>query len=106
MHESLHVRDTSSLDEVECPHYVGLHVRARRMVRERNRDQGGEMIDHLDALHRSLNAVGIADVACEEVDGFPHLGWRRVEPTALPEGVVKGEGPHVVTGPHQRLGEM
>lgn len=38
------------------------------MVAERNRDQSGQMENHLDFLHRLFNAVRIPNIAREELD--------------------------------------
>ena len=60
----------------------------------------------VDVLAGGAHAVGVADVAGEDVEPLPGRVGQRVEPAPRVERVVVDEGPHVAAGVEQRLGQV
>jgi len=49
---------------------VRVDVGIRRVIGEGNRNQCGEVKDNIAALHGLIDAVGIADIAREDIEVF------------------------------------
>ena len=70
------------LERVERPAHVRIDERLRRDIRVRDRDQGREVEDHLDALGRRVHEPRVADVA--ELDVEPSRPSRREVSSSQP----------------------
>ncbi len=106
MNHAAHAEILGRLHDIQRARYVGVHIACGSVIRVRNGDERREVQHRLASCHRDANAMRITHVAGKDLE-FPfHFRRTAIEPAPGVERVVIHEGAHVVTGAHERLGEM
>ena len=56
------------LQHVQGSFDIGVHIEVRRLIREGNTDESGEVKHHLATAHSRLDTIGVADVTGDNFD--------------------------------------
>src|SRR5258707_3650341 len=89
VNEARDTRAARGLEGMERALHVRAHVRFRRGVAVWNRDERREVEHDLPVLRRTRHAVGIANVARDDLDFL--RDWRLIQPSPASTRIVVNE---------------